>query len=262
MPAVQNDQIALLHVPKTGGTWATQAIIEAGVDVHEPDVSDPDSQYAAKGHVTIDEIAERDELFVIGFVRHPLDWWRSFWVHRMRHGWNSPDHEVDSRASSEDFDDFVEQVIANLPGFLGEFYARFVGPPEHPISFIGRYETLVDDLCEALQLAGQPFDEEKLRSFPARNVGDYASHPAPYRPDLAKRLAYVERDAIRRFYSAPRLAVRLRGRAALTTYRAAALGSVRAETGTPPILPRGTGPTRASAGRPWEGVKPGTMEER
>jgi hypothetical protein len=251
MPTVLNDRIALLHVPKTGGTWATRAIIQAGVDVHEPDVSDPDTHYGAMGHVRIDEIPERDGLFVIGCVRHPLTWWRSFWVHRMRHGWNSPDHEVDSRASSEDFDDFIEQVIENLPGFLGDFYARFVGPPEQPISFIGRNETLVDDLCEALQLAGQPFDEEKLRSFPRRNIGDYASHPATYRPDLAKRLVHTERDAIRRFYAAPRLAARLRGRAALRSHRAAALGSVRAETGTSPTLPRGTVPTHASAtGRP------------
>ena len=200
MPAVVNDTIALLHVPKTGGTWATHAIIAAGVRVTDPDVVDPDEDYAQKGHVRLDQIAGRDQLYTIAFVRHPLDWWRSFWAHRMREGWIFPDHEIDSRASSEDFDDFIEQVVENLPGFCGELFERFTGPPESPASFVGRYEHLVDELVVALHEAGQEFDEEALRSFPPRNVGDPTYLGVPYRKDLVRRLAKAERAAIDRWY--------------------------------------------------------------
>jgi hypothetical protein len=200
MPAVVNERIALLHVPKTGGTWATHAIIQAGVRVTDPEVSEPDEHYAQKGHVRLDQIGGRERLFTIAFVRHPLDWWRSFWAHRMREGWIFPDHEIDSRASSENFDDFIEQVIENLPGFCGELLERFTGPPQSGVSFVGRFEHLVDDLVEALTQAGQPFDEEVLRSFPPRNVGDTRYLGVPYRKDLVRRLAQAERMAIQRWY--------------------------------------------------------------
>jgi hypothetical protein len=200
MPAVVNDRIALLHVPKTGGTWATHAIIQAGVHVTDPHVSEPDEHYAQKGHVRFDQIAGREQLFTIAFVRHPLDWWRSFWAHRMREGWIFPDHEIDSRASSENFDEFVEQVVGNLPGFCSELFERFTGPPDAPVSFVGRYERLVDDLAGALTRAGQPFDEQALRAFPPRNVGEERYLSVRYRKDLVRRLARAERAAIDRWY--------------------------------------------------------------
>jgi hypothetical protein len=210
MAAAVNDRIALLHVPKTGGTWACHAIIEAGVHVREPEVVAPDLHYAQKGHVRLDQIPGFEELFTIAFVRHPLDWWRSFWAHRMREGWLFPDHEIDSRAASEDFDDFVEQVLRNLPGFCGELFERFTGPARAPVSFTGRYEHLVDDLCFALRVAGQPFDEPKLRGFPPRNVGDDRwLAAAQYRPEHARRLARAERAAIRRWYEPRRTTLRL-----------------------------------------------------
>jgi hypothetical protein len=200
VPAVVNDRIALLHVPKTGGTWATHAIIEAGVRVTDPEVAAPDEHYAQKGHVRLDQIPDRERLFTIAFVRHPLDWWRSFWAHRMREGWIFPDHEIDSRASSEDFDEFIEQVIENLPGFCGELFERFTGPPDAPASFIGRYERLVDDLVAALESAGQEFNEDALRAFPPRNVGDERYLNVRYRKDAVRRLAKAERPAIERWY--------------------------------------------------------------
>jgi hypothetical protein len=200
VPAVVNDELVLLHVSKTGGTWATHAIIEAGVRVTDPQVADPDEHYAQKGHVRLDQIERRDELFTIAFVRHPLDWWRSFWAHRMREGWIFPDHEIDSHASSDDFDDFIEQVIENLPGFCGALFERFTGPVDDQVCFTGRYENLVDDLVDALTLAGQRFDAPKLRAFPPRNVGDERYVSVRYRKDLVRRLAKAEAAATERWY--------------------------------------------------------------
>jgi hypothetical protein len=159
------------------------------------------NHYAEHGHVWLADVAARESLFTFAFVRDPLDWWRSFWAHRMREGWLFPDHEIDSRASSTDFTEFVGMVIERLPGFLGNFYERFVGPPERPIDFIGRFERLADDLVLALRRAGEPFDEQALRSCPPANVGEYATVDAGYRPDLARALQAAEQRTIERFYA-------------------------------------------------------------
>lgn len=217
MATVLGDGFAFIHIPKTGGTWATHAMIEARIPLREPEVENPHDDYAAKGHAQLGDLPDAD-VFTFAFVRHPLDWWRSFWGHRMREGWIYPEHEIDSRAASEDFDDFIDQVVRNLPGWLGEFYERYVGPPAQPISFIGRFESLADDLEQALALAGVDYDTDALRRSPRRNEGDYETFPAEYRPDLRRRLERAERHAIKRFY----------GRTWTRRQKIAALGSARA----------------------------------
>jgi len=200
--------MCLLHVPKTGGTWATRALIDAGVPCKAVELARLD-HYAEHGHVWLGDIAPDADLFSVAFVRHPLSWWRSFWAHRMREGWLFPDHEIDSRASSDDFDEFISMVIERLPGFLGVLFERFIGPPERPISFIGRYEHLTDDLARAVRLAGEPFDEARLRSTLPENVGDYQRFPACYDPVLAQALAEAEHRTIDRFYANDTIAERL-----------------------------------------------------
>jgi hypothetical protein len=49
-------------------------------------------------HAGLAQLRGFDDRFTIAIVRHLLDWWRSFWAHRMRLGWQ-PEHEIDSRAA-------------------------------------------------------------------------------------------------------------------------------------------------------------------
>ena len=193
-------RVFFLHVPKTGGTWATQALIAAGVPCRAVEIPSR-NHYAEHGHVWLADIVPDERLLSVAFVRHPLDWWRSVWAHRMREGWLFPNHEIDSRASSTDFAEFVEMVIEHLPGFLDGFFERFTGPPERPIAFVGRFERLVDDLVLALRLAGEPFDEVALRTHPPQNVGTYDRFAASYDPELARALAISEQRTIDRFYA-------------------------------------------------------------
>jgi hypothetical protein len=204
MATVLTPRMRFLHVPKTGGTWVTEALMAAGVpcQILAPPRRD---HYSEHGHVSLEDAVPRSQLFDVAFVRHPLDWWRSFWAHRMREGWLFPDHEIDSRASSEDFDEFIAMVVERLPGFLEVLFSRFIGPAAQPIDFIGRYERLSDDLALALRLAGEPFDEAALRSYPPRNVGDYERWGRHYDPDLALALALAERRTIDRFYPHERI---------------------------------------------------------
>ncbi len=196
MPTLVTPHMLLLHVPKTGGTWATQALVAAGVAFERLDESDKGD--SPNGHADLESTAEYANRLKVGFVRHPLDWWRSYWGHRMRGGWSELD--VD-RCRSDDFNEFIVRVVEFAPGFVSATYERFVGPPATPIDFVGRYEHLADDLCAALRKAGESFDEAALRAQPRANVNDYKRYPAFYDPAPARAMAESERGAIERFYA-------------------------------------------------------------
>jgi hypothetical protein len=199
-----------MHVPKTGGTWATQALLNAGVPCRKIEASRRD-HYNENGHVWLADLGDAEKLVTVAFVRHPLLWWRSFWAHRMREGWPFPDHEIDSHASSEDFDEFIAMVVEQLPGFLGVLFERFIGPEERPIDFIGRHEHIADDLSRALKQAGEPFDEVALRATPPQNVGVEEWLRVSYTPELAHALIATEHRVINRFYADDPTAQRLLG---------------------------------------------------
>ena len=99
----------------------------------------------------------------------------------------------------------LERVVENCPGYLTEYYPRFVGPPDGEIDFIGRYERLVDDLVLALRLAGQDFDEKVIRSMPpinrSLNEDEEEVVVSQCSSDLIARLAETEQEIYERFYS-------------------------------------------------------------
>jgi len=154
----------------------------------------------SEAHADLDATSDYGDRYTFAFVRHPLDWWRSFWAFRMRTGWQR-DHPIDSRVCSPDFDTFIRQVLEHFEGHLTERFSWYIGPPEAPISFIGRFESLADDLVRALTAAGERFDEASLRAHPATNVNNYDRFPAAYDPELARRLARSEHVLIERFYA-------------------------------------------------------------
>jgi hypothetical protein len=187
-----------LHVPKTGGSYVAGAL-EAALGARAIDFSASEDRRERNGHAALRSF-EGNELFTLAFVRHPLSWYRSFWSYRMRMGWRM-DHPLDRAARSESFEEFVARVTERMPGYLSLLFGEFIGPVERPIDFIGRYERLTEDLCTALRLAGESFDERVVRAHRPVNATDYERHPVHYEPDAAWRLALAERQVIERFYS-------------------------------------------------------------
>jgi hypothetical protein len=198
VPAVKTDRILFLHVPKTGGSYVADAL-EAALGAGRVDFSESSDRRERRGHAGLRSF-DNSGLFTLAFIRHPLSWYRSFWSFRMRTGWQM-DHPLDCAARSEDFNTFVAGASERLPGYLGLLFGQFIGPPDKPIDFIGRYERLADDLCAALRLAGEVFDEDTIRAVAPVNTTDYERFPANYRPEVAWRLALAEREVIERFYS-------------------------------------------------------------
>jgi hypothetical protein len=187
-----NGNLRFLHLPKTGGSWATEAMFAAGVRADRP------ADVPFHGGLA-DTLAFADR-FTFAFVRHPLEFWLSYWNYRMRTGWR-PDHGIDRATASADFGEFIDAVIERTPGAASTIYEQYVGGPGEEIGFVGRTEQLAEDLCTALRLAGEQFDELQLRSHPAVNRSDFATYPGRYTRDAAERLATAESTAIERFYA-------------------------------------------------------------
>lgn len=183
-------QSCFLHVPKTGGIWATRAIRAAVRQVEE---------YAPGGDPHR-ELAECPcaEKFKMAFVRHPVDSYRSYWQYKMGAGWDDQNPQ-DPLCRSDDFPTFVSKVLQHFPGICSVGFERFTGPRTAPIEFIGKFESLVDDLVRGLSLAGEGFDEPVIRATPPQNVSDRRRFPAELPAELEQAIRETEHEAMERY---------------------------------------------------------------
>jgi hypothetical protein len=192
MTTFGNDKLLFVHVPKTGGAWAAKAMMAGGIELRpEGDEFHPPLRDLDSGN-----------RFTFAFVREPAAWYGSMWQFQRQLRDRFPDHDYPLTALDPfiglPFPEFLQACIGSFPGHVSEMFKAFVGPPESPIDFIGRYEELQDDLIRALRLTGEEFDEEAIRSFPPTNT---AATPAPMCPDaIRQRLLETEREAYQRFY--------------------------------------------------------------
>jgi hypothetical protein len=69
---------------------------------------------------------------------------------------------------SSDINDFMKNVHASLPGYVSEMYGWYANP--HWVDFIGKQESLCDDLLHVLEMLDLPHDPDRIRSMPLANV--------------------------------------------------------------------------------------------
>lgn len=179
------------HIPKTGGGWVRRAIAQAGIPAVERGRC---PRMGSVRHSGFEEADTRGK-FTFTFVRHPLDWYASFWSFRMFTGWRT--EEPLESCMSVEFEPFIRNVLRRFPeGYLSKFYEFYLGSPPGGLCFVGRTENLVEDLVKALTLAGEDFDEERLRATPRIN----ASVLRPlWSPRLREAVLRAESGILERF---------------------------------------------------------------
>jgi hypothetical protein len=184
------DRAIFLHVPKTGGTWVKAAAANAGLRFEEHLV-DGDIH----GDLSYCPFPDR---FIFAFVREPLSLYKAYWRFKLKQGWDerSP---FDKDCKAPTFAAFVENVLRREPAWCTRMFEGYVGPPEREIDFVGRYESLADDLVEALRLSGAAFDEQALRATAPVNVSGVPHALSACSAELADRVQLSEHRAIRRF---------------------------------------------------------------
>lgn len=184
------DHAVFLDVPNTGGTWVKAAVANARIRFDE---------YLVDGdiHGDLSYCPYRDR-FIFAFVREPLSLYKAYWRLKIKEGWDER-RPFDVECAAPTFRAFVENVLRREPAWCTRMFENYVGPPEREISFIGRYESLVDDLVGALQLCGATFDECALRATPPVSVSGVPRELTACSVELADRVRLSEQGAIRRF---------------------------------------------------------------
>lgn len=165
-------------------------------------------------HIGTDEYRNA---FKFAFVRHPLDWYHSYWTYRIKKllernlkSWSIPRSstlwaplaDFQKNCGSFVFEKFIDNVIEKHPGFLTKFYELFIGTEEYPINFIGRAENLNEDLIKALKKIGVSFDAEKIRHVAKIHATDNKyKRLAVYKEEQKQKILELEHGIIKRFYS-------------------------------------------------------------
>ena len=166
--ASATERFIFYHIPKTGGTWVKVALKEAGVKTGAVRTTGGPHPFNLKwAHACPGTVPERskDGRFSFCFVRQPIAWYTSYWAFRSRKGARRDENFPADGLWSDDFDQFVNNLLDAYPGgFVTALYQYYTGARCDKVDFIGRQETLADDLVKALTLAGETFDEAALRA--------------------------------------------------------------------------------------------------
>jgi len=192
------DNFVFYHIPKTGGLWVRKAMTRAGIPHHMPRGKKGGGYWLGKSHDNPSRVRDYEKRgkFAFTFVRHPLDWYKSHW------SWRTSEYPPQRRTSvldrlmKDDFDEYLENILVLFPeGFLTKLYRYYL---TDEVDFVGKTESLEDDLVKALKLAGEPFDEEKLRAQTRLNVSQ--SDKVEISNEHTHRILESERWIIDNFY--------------------------------------------------------------
>ena len=173
------DGWAFIHVPKCGGT-AIRAILE-GKESSDVMPMYPRCTASHRFHWVA---PKRPAGCVFMTVRHPATWLRSYWMHRMRHGW--PPNRHLNRLGSVNFAEFVRRVCHHEPGYVSEMFDSYADAYEDI-----KVCRLEDGLTEAINQV-----TSSRLVVPHENV---APDPPVISPQLLAMIAKSEEAALSRY---------------------------------------------------------------
>jgi len=175
MAVILNKSI-MVCTPKTGSTFCRDVVkklrILQGTIGHIHD----------KWENINDQSAWQEKKFKFCFVRNYVDWYKSFWNGRMKYGWRpvikTDVNFLDVYCRANNFEEFIDNVFDRYPnGFLNDLFRRYA----KGCDFVGRFESLREDLTTALRMAGEDFNEGVIMKYPARNISGSEKLKVPYK---------------------------------------------------------------------------------
>jgi len=212
-----------LHIPKTGGSWVEKALKAIGQTerllyhrhadmtrvMNYAKLEPPPKRkglarwFKYRGHA---RPASMTTPFRFCFVRHPLQWYESWWRYmegKMWKHWGREGSADDWHPSSPlnglgdpDFNQFVRNVARARPGYVTELYSRYT---DEAIDFIGRQENLVEDLIEVLRVLDVSFNEQIIRNLAPENVSRTPPERVHWDADLRELVTRLEYPALVRY---------------------------------------------------------------
>ena len=126
------------HIPKTGGNYVREVIARSGFANSE----------IGHVHCTPLDVDNYDKYRSFTVVRHPLNWYKSWYRYRIVTGWRKG-HHIDRLCESIDFEGFVENILKYNPhGYVTEKYLSVI----LFVNNILKTETLTRDLKNYLKI--------------------------------------------------------------------------------------------------------------
>jgi len=209
-----------LHIPKTGGNWVTAVLREAGLakgglghkhaDMSRLIAPINHHKSLARAHATVHRIKSKLEPkpYMFCFVRHPLKWYQSWFKYmtQPKRNWRNWGQEKDmfdwhpnaalNGCGDEDFNQFVRNVNQKRPGYVTEMFAGYAQPQ---CDFIGKQESLREDLVRVLQELNLNFDEDFIMNFKETGVSPEPKQKVEWDPELRRETLRLEHIALLRY---------------------------------------------------------------
>lgn len=189
MAVLLKNGAVFLHVPKTGGTWVTKVLYDLGLVEQEFGHQHADMVRVLHAYgfpvgkssmgCPNASISHQIEIstYKFCFVRHLLSWYESWWRYMEEKewiGWGKLDDKNHwhpcmtlNGMGHSDFNMFVTNVLTAHPGFVTELYSRYT---DCGIHFVGRQESLAEDLLHVLCSMGLDVDLERVLRVPSINA--------------------------------------------------------------------------------------------
>lgn len=209
-----------IHAPKTGGNWVTAALRECGLakgglghkhaDMDRLAVPMNHHKSLIRAHVQTRKIKRLldPKPFMFCFVRHPLKWYESWYKYmsQPKRNWRLWGDEKDmfdwhpnaalNGCGAEDFNDFVRNVNRKRPGYVSEMFAGYAKPQ---IDFVGKQESLREDLVAVLKKLNLNFDEDFIMNFKEVGVSPEPRRSVGWEPELKRETEDLEKIAMIRY---------------------------------------------------------------
>jgi hypothetical protein len=214
------------HIPKTGGTWVLRTLKE--LDLVQAPLGVAHSHFEGAfwhdklhrdlkvfRHIIHQAVRSpwakarmKPDCFKFCFIREPLRWYESYWRFRQSQDWswtNWSDEKdpykwnpcaLVNDLGSADFNTFMHRVNKTRPGFVTEMYGWYVRPGT---SFVGKIETLRQDLIRAFSLMKLEVDTDKILSLPMQNETPSRVPVPVWDPALKKATLRLEHAAYVRY---------------------------------------------------------------
>ncbi|MFY0651338.1 MAG: sulfotransferase family 2 domain-containing protein [Cyclobacteriaceae bacterium] len=215
-----------LHIPKTGGSWVI-SILESNNLIlkklshehadYDCNLFQPNLSMSYHKHFLYSMEFFRQRLFRKGepyqpppfrfcFVRNPISWYESWWKYMKGEDWNHwgkinskrywHPNSILNGLGSDDFNEFVWNVLKKRPGYVSELYFSYTKPG---ISFIGKKENLVSDFLKVISILDLRISRDQLLKSEAVNVSKTASSMVDWDPKLKEMVRKIELPALIHF---------------------------------------------------------------
>ena len=160
MPVRLKNGSVFLHIPKTGGTWVKQILVQLDLAERDPVRAEPLPKIFGGKHA----VSEFNG-FAFCFIRHPLTWYESFFKYQTKIGWKnySKSHPMSplNGTRSANFNDFINKCLKASPRYLSKMMEPFIERAD----FIGKQENLTEDLIKVLRRLNLNIDESYIKKY-------------------------------------------------------------------------------------------------